>query len=394
MSLDFPTVTIREGLAHLIVPDLDRRPGEPPDHARSRAPVFYNPVMRLNRDTAVLALQVHSDRLERPVNVCEPMCGSGVRGVRMALEAGDVYRILLGDLSPSAVKLSELNASRNSVQGKVNVRLMDANLMLNIHSHPMARFDYIDIDPYGSPSRFIDSAIRASHDGGMIALTATDMAPLCGVNPEACTRKYGGKPLRASYCHEVALRLLIGANARQAAIHEFGIKPVFGYYSDHYVRAYIVLERGARSANRSLQKMGYIQHCWNCMNRKTVTDISEIEDECGLCGEVMMVGGPLWLGDYADNAFCEQMLERFSMRGDWEDGLEQLLKKVVNEIGLPPTYYNADRLSSTLGVPSIPLNPLLEGLRAGGYRAIKTHFDSRGVKTDAPPDVLGNLFKE
>jgi len=394
MSLDFPTVARNEGQADILVPDLERKAGEPLDHARSRAPVFYNPVMRLNRDTAVLALGVYGGSKERPVSVCEPMCGSGVRGVRIALEGGNISSILLGDLSPSAVKLSELNATRNGVQELIDVRLMDANLMLNIHSHPMARFDYIDIDPYGSPSRFIESTIRASHNGGMVALTATDMAPLCGVNPKACLRKYGGRPLRTSYCHEIALRLLIGATARQAAIHEFGIKPRFGYYSDHYVRTYLVLDKGAKTANSSLLELGYIQHCWNCMNRKVVKDIGAANHECEMCGGKMTLGGPLWLGDYADVAFCDNMIEKASKREDWDEQLEKLLRFVRSETGLPPTYYNIDRLSSTLGIPSIPMETVMEKLRVQGYTTVKTHFDPRGIKTDAPSEVLGNLFKE
>ena len=58
------------------------------------------------------------------------------------------------------------------------------------------RYNVIDVDPYGSPTRFLDSAVRALKNGGLIALTATDMAVLCGVKALVCTRKYFGKPLR------------------------------------------------------------------------------------------------------------------------------------------------------------------------------------------------------
>lgn len=47
----------------------------------------------------------------------------------------------------------------------------------------------VDLDPYGSPSIFLDSAIQAVADGGMLMCTATDMAVLCGGNGEVCYSK-------------------------------------------------------------------------------------------------------------------------------------------------------------------------------------------------------------
>ena len=41
-------------------------------------------------------------------------------------------------------------------------------------------FDCIDLDPYGSPSIFLDSAIRSVKNGGLLLVTATDAGPLCG----------------------------------------------------------------------------------------------------------------------------------------------------------------------------------------------------------------------
>jgi tRNA G26 N,N-dimethylase Trm1 len=74
--MDFPTTTVMEGVATLKVPRIVREEGEPLERARSRSPVFYNPTMKLNRDSAVLALGVHQGRVSRPLTVCEPMWGS------------------------------------------------------------------------------------------------------------------------------------------------------------------------------------------------------------------------------------------------------------------------------------------------------------------------------
>lgn len=47
------------------------------------------------------------------------------------------------------------------------------------------RFTIIDLDPYGSPNRFLDAAIQSIEDGGLLLITATDLAVLAGNTPEA-----------------------------------------------------------------------------------------------------------------------------------------------------------------------------------------------------------------
>lgn len=37
-------------------------------------------------------------------------------------------------------------------------------------------YEVVDLDPYGSPSQFLDSAVQAVADGGLLCVTATDMA--------------------------------------------------------------------------------------------------------------------------------------------------------------------------------------------------------------------------
>lgn len=48
------------------------------------------------------------------------------------------------------------------------------------------RFTAIDLDPYGGPNQFLDGAIQSIEDGGLLMVTATDMAVLAGNTPEAC----------------------------------------------------------------------------------------------------------------------------------------------------------------------------------------------------------------
>ena len=379
MSLGFPTNTLSEGKANIIIPVLEDV-WENEQQARSKAPVFYNPVMKMNRDSAVLALKAYQAKADRTVKVCEPLSGSGVRGIRLALEVPGVNKVVMGDLNPGAVKLGQENARINGISILTDFRLLDANLLLSLHAYPGGRFDYVDIDPYGSPTSFLDNAIRATKNHGLLATTATDMAPLCGVNPNACLRKYGGMPLQGGFCHEVAVRLLLGSMIRQGAIHEVAIKPIFSYYSDHYIRAFARCDQGARKADKILNKMGYIHYCRECLHRE-ISKSNEIS-KCRFCGSSMKIGGPLYLGGVADEDFCEELLIQ-SKSSDVEDRLIEIIPLIKEEIKFPPTFFIIDEICSRISSKSIPTEQALFSIEQAGYNVTRTHFHNRGIKTDA-----------
>ncbi|MCK4885225.1 50S ribosomal protein L11 methyltransferase, partial [Candidatus Bathyarchaeota archaeon] len=151
MSFGFPTETIKEGKVKVMVPKLSAYIKKPSDYAPSKAPVFYNPTMELNRDLAVLVLQTHQKLLGRELSVCEPLTGCGLRGVRFAVEVKGVQKVALNDINPEAVKVAGFNAELNDVADRVEVANEDANLFLSRHAAPRKRFDYVDIDPFGPP---------------------------------------------------------------------------------------------------------------------------------------------------------------------------------------------------------------------------------------------------
>jgi tRNA (guanine26-N2/guanine27-N2)-dimethyltransferase len=70
-------------------------------------------------------------------------------------------------------------------------------------------FDVVDLDPYGTAVPFLESAISCISNGGMLAVTYTDLAVLCARNPHVCFYKYGSIPLGKKYCHEQALRMVL-----------------------------------------------------------------------------------------------------------------------------------------------------------------------------------------
>jgi tRNA (guanine26-N2/guanine27-N2)-dimethyltransferase len=390
LSFSFPTENVIEGQASIRVPKLSlySRPGQ---YIPSLAPVFYNPKMKLNRDIAVLVLRVFQRNLDRPIRVAEPLAGCGIRGIRFAKEVSNIESVYLNDLNPSAASLMESNIADNGLIGRAYISNLDANTFLSVHSSPKQRFDAVDVDPYGSPSPFLEYALRALINKGLLALTATDTAPLCGVNPAACLRKYQGKPLRTEYCRELGIRLILNALTWTAARHDVGIRVLLTHATDHYLRIYIQTNRGAQRADASIGQLGYVFHCFHCMFRTYSPGVQPIlESKCHVCGGSMNIAGPIWLGPLVDVNFCNEMLEYVGETSD--SRTIKLLKSLVQEADAPPTFYVIDKVCDKLNIRIPPKKDVLEELKRRGHLAVETHFHPTGLKTDAPVDELGEVL--
>ncbi len=394
MNLDFPTEVVREGKTNVVVPKLKAYVKEAWEYAPSKAPVFYNPAMELNRDLAVLTLQTYQRKMGKEISICEPLAGCGIRSVRFAMEVEGIRKIVVNDINPQAAELAKLNMERNKLTEHVSVTNEDANLLLSRYAAPRTRFDFVDVDPFGSPVPYMDSAVRASRDDGLLALTATDMAPLCGVHPKACVRKYGGKPLRTSYCHELAVRLLAGCLTMTAAKHEKGVEVILSHSTDHYVRVYTVVSHGAKQADKSVKQMGHILHCFTCLHREVSKRIfSPWRQDCIECGSKLNAAGPLWLGKIFDEEFCALMeKEVVRMNLGREKRIRRLLSLARIEAEAPITYYAVDKVCDKLNLRIPLLIKTIDELKAAGFQATPTHFNSRGIRTNAPAKTVKEII--
>ena len=396
MSFDFPTEILQEGSVRFLAPKLEAFKKAVWEYAPSKAPVFYNPMMELNRDLAVLALQAYQKTVERKLVVCEPLAGCGVRGIRFAKEVEGIRKVLVNDINPMAAEMARYNVELNGLSRAVVVSNWDANLLLSRYTAPRKRFDFIDVDPFGAPVAFLDSALRALRNGGLIALTATDMAPLCGVYPKVALRKYGGRSARTEYCHEIAVRLLAGCLVSTAARHNIGIRVLFSHSTDHYVRVYAQSGYGAVKADRSIENMGYILHCFNCFHRETHQDfVPASTDLCIECGSRLEAAGPLWLGKLSETDFCSLMeKENANRRLGEKKRAAKLLSLIKEESEGPVTYYVVDKICDKFGLLVPPFRDVIDKIRESGFEALPTHFNSTGFKTDAPAGVVTAIIKE
>lgn len=357
--MDISLKEVVEGRTRLLVP-VDGK-------LTKKDPVFYNPVMELNRDISVAVALV-----SRPKSVCDLLAGTGARGVRIANETG--IPVYANDLNPDACELIRRNALLNNAE--VEVSHTEANLAIADR-----RFDYIDVDPFGPPVRFIDSAVRAVNHNGILGITATDTSALCGSSPKACQKKYDALSLRSDYYNELGLRILIGHVARAAMRHEKGITPLFSHCTHHYFKTYVLVKRGPGDATDTLENVSYLQHCFSCRYRG-YEKLEGIAATCA-CGSKLHSCGPLWTGRYADPEFCLKLQKEFE-EGNYGMGKEALAlaRAIELEQAVTIPYYDVHKVARSMGVQARSMEELIKDYEHRGLRAVRTHFCGTGLRID------------
>jgi tRNA (guanine26-N2/guanine27-N2)-dimethyltransferase len=359
--------------------------------AQGESEVFYNPKMSLNRDLAVLFTASYFPH-DKKVRVSDPMTGSGVRTARYMLESGHVMSAVASDKHPAAVEAARRTMELNGLNEQVKVIESEANLLLNQDLE--GGFDLVDLDPFGSPAPFFDSALRATVVGGVIAATATDMAPLTGARPAACFRKYGVRVIRTEFEKEMSARVLAGCLATVAMRLELGIEMVFAHASDHYVRIFSSLWKGKKSANRSASLLGYLEYCPKCLNRDLVSSLESVQSICGLCGSRVIIIGPIWIGTLWSGDVAQSMMQRVpTLHSARLSEIQTLLTRISEEANAPAFYYRTDALSRGLRIKPPAIAAVLDSLRRAGYSASRTHFEPNGFRTDANIEDLAALLR-
>jgi len=364
------TVLITEGSTTIEVPLLDENADYPP----SSAEVFFNPSQGMSRDITVAAMQV----LGEEMSYLDALAATGIRGLRLANEV-DGLEITLCDWNTKAVELMRKNARR--VRGRVNVVHADATVLMREKS-----FDVVDIDPFGSPAPFLDCAAKCARR--FLWITATDKAPLCGAHPKAALRKYAAHPITTEYHAEVGLRTLLYAIACALARYQKAMTPLLSFSTIHYYRTLVRVEGGRKKAYESMQHVGHIHHCHTCGYRRWQEGFCSPAHACPVCGDRLQYCGPLWLGAYKDDCFCEQTMERLERMGC---GAGANMMRLLKEELHVPTCYDCHVMARRRGTSPPGTEALLERLRAMGYRASRTHYGGTLLKCDAPSELMCTL---
>ncbi len=381
--------TIVEGTTKVLVPVPPQGATFPP----SAAAVFYNPEMELNRDINVAATAAFVERLlsrkkiiREEIRYADAFSASGIRGLRIAGEVG--IHATMNDWSPDAFELIKENIKINRLEEKTLATRKNANVLLH-----EKKFHIVDVDPFGTPSPFLDAASASVQS--MLSVTATDTAPLCGAHLNSGIRKYAAVPLNTEYHSEMGLRILLGACARELAKHEKGMLPLLSHVTRHYVRTYLEIVPGARQADRTLRSMGFSIHCQTCGFRGPVYRLAvHIDNYCPACGACTQIAGPMWLGPFRELDFCNEAISELEVHHlNTKDKAKKLIALCRDELDIP-MFYDQHVICKELGVSATGIEALIEAIKAHGFEASRTHFSGTSFRTDAPIDKIKEIIKK
>ncbi len=376
------TKTIVEGTTKVLVPIPPEGVSFPP----SAAPVFYNPEMELNRDINVAAtaafvnrlilkLQSQRDIVPADITYVDALSASGIRGIRVANELG--ISAVLNDWNEDAYNLIVQNIEVNNLSETTTASRKDANVLLH-----EKRYNIVDLDPFGTPTQFLDAAARSAVH--LLEVTATDTAPLCGAHLNSGIRKYAAVPLNNEYHSEMGMRILLGKIARELAKHEKSMVPLLSHATRHYVRTYVQVQKGAKRTDKTLKEMGFIANCPDCGYRNPVFGLAvHIDKECPICGTTTEIAGPLWLGQLHEVKFCDEVLLELEKRPlKTKENAMKIITLCRDEINIP-MFYDQHVICKRLGISASTIDSLIIALHENGYEASRTHFDGISFKTNA-----------
>ncbi|KQM10011.1 N2,N2-dimethylguanosine tRNA methyltransferase [Methanomassiliicoccales archaeon RumEn M2] len=358
-------VRIKEGGTEFMVPEEHSVKGP----GKIRGSVFFNSQMAFNRDVNIMLLKALG---RKNMSVADAMSATGARAVRIANEVPDTF-VTANDINADAVEYIKQNIELNSLENCVPSNRPLGSLLAE------ESFDYVDLDPFGSPVPFLHAAISGCRRKGILAVTATDAAPLSGAHRAKCERRYSARPLRGPMCHEAGLRILMGHICRELARLDRGMVPLLSFSADHYFRTYILVENGAAAADRSLSQMGYISYDQTTMERGFASEPDKDHKY-----------GPLWGG----KLFDRELLSRMSPEGMSDPRrCASMLEMWRQEIDSVPLVYSVDEISSFTKRPTPKFEDLIESLRRRGD-ASRTHLGPVLFKTSLPLEEIVSAYDE
>tara|TARA_Y100001935_G_C17307572_1_gene513380 strand:- start:994 stop:2337 length:1344 start_codon:yes stop_codon:yes gene_type:complete len=307
-------------------PKQERPSHMPRGPAKKTGGGFLNPAMAPSRTRSVLLLKDALEhnwltRQNKPVRAFDAMCSTGVRIRRWRNEIPDFLqhrlRITGNDLNDSALNWAIASHNHNLPSYVENVEVdldrydsiahrelingiffqkMDAKLAM-----AEASYQWIDIDPFGSPVPFIDSAIQCLARTGVIEVTATDTAALTGSSLSSQKRRYDSQGIVDEYAHDDAVRVLLGLIAKVAAMHDKEIKPILSLFDGHHVRVSVLVKTSKEGASDFQSNIGYRLRCTDIPYRFIKYPDTEQVKQCS---------GPLWTGALMDRDIAGRMTEQ------------------------------------------------------------------------------------
>lgn len=426
----WPGVLHREGRTLCRLP---RDPSEsgPGPATKGQGAVFHNPAMAGSRTRSVLLLQhcIEAGLLgEGTIYALDGLSATGIRARRWLneLPAGSADRICatMGDMDSAALDWAMLcHEEFPSEHGKGELLPHLGDLRKSVLEHGR---HWVDIDPYGSPLPFLDTAVQSLARRGVIEVSATDSAALSGSSKSALLRRYGARVNTDGLAHDSGLRVLLASLARAAARHERSVIPLLSVWDSHHLRVSALIRRGVEGANRVEEYLGWrvaaptkselAVSISTALHPQTPLDYDSLPMHCFLPLNHPIdrtdkrVSGPLWTGPLGDSDAMASMSEERAVElsspeyhendplGWSERDFEREKRSVIRSVRHlseeaavidSPHLILVDDLASWLGSGS-PVSPskMVEKLRKEGHKAAVSRYGKPAFRTDAPWDEI------
>ncbi len=339
---------IREGMVLLDLPTLYecKGPGK-------RSGVYYSKMQTITRDLTVVILKNY---FRDGFTALDLLAGSGVRGFRIEKECGG--KVTINEKNPYAREFILRNREINNSYAEITD--YDAKICF-----PKKRFDYIDIDPYGSPVPFIDLSLKSIKNNGIIGLTATDLPNLAGTNRNKSIMLYHAQGERNYLKHEIGVRILWKYIMEKAMEYELFIDPILTYFGGYYYRIFFRVQKGSKKSFTMVEK---IQEIYNINNKKI---------------------GPLWIGNIHNHEFLKKL--KIDDYIENKEKIEYLIKISKHENIL--FFYSLEELSKRAGKNIPRIDFFIKKINEMGYEASRTQFHPLGIKTKIPYKKILSIFK-
>ncbi|PPQ98817.1 hypothetical protein CVT24_003371 [Panaeolus cyanescens] len=337
--------------------------------------------------------------------ILEALSATGLRSIRYAKEIPLVKYVIANDLSPAAVEAMKRNVEINGLAGekdneeswKVRVNEGDACSLMYQHREEKKRVDVVDLDPYGTAAPFIDASVQV---------------------PGLFFSNYGGLPVKAEYCHEAALRLLLHTLTTSASRYGRYIEPLLCLSIDFYIRVFVRVHTSPIEVKKALPKNSTFYICTTCQSYheqplgKMVAKASGpdgknvnylfktqagplVPEKCTECASPFHIAGPMWSGSLHDPDFVGKVLQHvkdnessYGTAGRMK-GMLTLAKEELDE----KFYFTPSKVASFFHCTTPSLDDVASALLNAGYRVSRSHACPGSLKTNAARTVVYDIFR-
>lgn len=121
--------------------------------------------------------------------------------------------------------------------------------------------------------------------------------------------------------------------------------------------------------------------------------------QCTVCDGPLTIGGPIWNQPLHDVDFVKRLMKTVREQKEVTLGTKQriqaILTGIIDEKAVEdvPLNYDINYICSSLRMQNPNKKEFIYAMNQIGYKAVQTYYNSKLWKTNAPPDVLYDVFK-